>query len=171
MLLHVAPECTQLAQLDSMDSIGPASTDDSIFRANSKGRNSSKFCIFIEIVLYYIQYATIVITSSSCYYVIHNSLIILVIVFHIVFPSILFSQSYLQAASDVPGGHNLDPSANYNSPKFRSRNQSYMRAVSTLSQASCISQVGNFAFFAPQLFKVILVFITYLRPLVCNVTM
>ena len=52
------------------------------------------------------------------------------------------SQSYLQAASDGPASHGLDPSANYNSPKFRSRNQSYMRAVSTLSQASCVSQVG-----------------------------
>lgn len=52
------------------------------------------------------------------------------------------SQSYLQAASDGPAGHSLDPSAHYNSPKFRSRNQSYMRAVSTLSQASCVSQVG-----------------------------
>lgn len=61
------------------------------------------------------------------------------------FSSFLFSssQSYLQAASDVPAGHSLDPSASYNSPKFRSRNQSYMRAVSTLSQASCVSQVGN----------------------------
>ncbi|XP_057716260.1 uncharacterized protein dlgap2a isoform X3 [Corythoichthys intestinalis] len=37
----------------------------------------------------------------------------------------------------------LDPSAHYNSPKFRSRNQSYMRAVSTLSQASCVSQVSQ----------------------------
>ncbi|XP_054652847.1 disks large-associated protein 2 isoform X6 [Dunckerocampus dactyliophorus] len=37
----------------------------------------------------------------------------------------------------------LDPTANYNSPKFRSRNQSYMRAVSTLSQASCVSQVSQ----------------------------
>lgn len=54
----------------------------------------------------------------------------------------LCSQSYLQAASEVPVGHSLDPSVNYNSPKFRSRNQSYMRAVSTLSQASCVSQVG-----------------------------
>lgn len=53
------------------------------------------------------------------------------------------SQSYLQAASDGPAGHGLDPSANYNSPKFRSRNQSYMRAVSMLSQASCVSQVGT----------------------------
>ncbi|KAM9787169.1 uncharacterized protein dlgap2a isoform 3-T6 [Syngnathus typhle] len=37
----------------------------------------------------------------------------------------------------------LDPAAHYNSPKFRSRNQSYMRAVSTLSQASCVSQVSQ----------------------------
>ncbi|XP_073911439.1 disks large-associated protein 2 isoform X3 [Castor canadensis] len=53
------------------------------------------------------------------------------------------SQSYLQAASEVPAAHSLDPSANYNSPKFRSRNQSYMRAVSTLSQASCVSQISE----------------------------
>uniref|UniRef100_A0A8C5VUE7 DLG associated protein 2 n=1 Tax=Microcebus murinus TaxID=30608 RepID=A0A8C5VUE7_MICMU len=53
------------------------------------------------------------------------------------------TQSYLQAASDMPVGHSLDPTANYNSPKFRSRNQSYMRAVSTLSQASCVSQVSE----------------------------
>ncbi|KAL1773067.1 disks large-associated protein 2 isoform X2 [Sigmodon hispidus] len=53
------------------------------------------------------------------------------------------TQSYLQAASEVPVGHSLDPSVNYNSPKFRSRNQSYMRAVSTLSQASCVSQVSE----------------------------
>ncbi|KAM5264633.1 disks large-associated protein 2 [Ctenodactylus gundi] len=53
------------------------------------------------------------------------------------------TQSYLQAASEVPVGHSLNPSANYNSPKFRSRNQSYMRAVSTLSQASCVSQISE----------------------------
>ncbi|KAM5164845.1 disks large-associated protein 2 [Mantella aurantiaca] len=53
------------------------------------------------------------------------------------------NQSYLQAASEMPGGHVLDPSGNYNSPKFRSRNQSYMRAVSTLSQASCVSQMSE----------------------------
>ncbi|KAH0506955.1 Disks large-associated protein 2 [Microtus ochrogaster] len=53
------------------------------------------------------------------------------------------TQSYLQAASEVPVGHSLDPSVNYNSPKFRSRNQSYMRAVSTLSQASCVSQMSE----------------------------
>ncbi|XP_005373917.1 PREDICTED: disks large-associated protein 2 isoform X1 [Chinchilla lanigera] len=53
------------------------------------------------------------------------------------------TQSYLQAASEVPVGHSLDPAANYNSPKFRSRNQSYMRAVSTLSQASCVSQMSE----------------------------
>ncbi|XP_014384173.1 PREDICTED: disks large-associated protein 2 [Myotis brandtii] len=55
----------------------------------------------------------------------------------------LQTQSYLQAASDGPAGHGLDPSANYNSPKFRSRNQSYMRAVSMLSQASCVSQMSE----------------------------
>ncbi|XP_032324250.1 disks large-associated protein 2 [Camelus ferus] len=55
----------------------------------------------------------------------------------------LQTQSYLPAASDGPAGHSLDPSANYNSPKFRSRNQSYMRAVSTLSQASCVSQMSE----------------------------
>ncbi|KAM9466125.1 disks large-associated protein 2 isoform 1-T1 [Clarias gariepinus] len=54
------------------------------------------------------------------------------------------SQSYhLQASRDIHPGIMLDPSPNYNSPKFRSRNQSYMRAVSTLSQASCVSQVSQ----------------------------
>ncbi|KAM4625953.1 disks large-associated protein 2 [Polymixia lowei] len=54
------------------------------------------------------------------------------------------SQSYhLQAARDMHPSIAMDPSANYNSPKFRSRNQSYMRAVSTLSQASCVSQVSQ----------------------------
>ncbi|XP_065822447.1 uncharacterized protein dlgap2a isoform X1 [Labrus bergylta] len=54
------------------------------------------------------------------------------------------SQSYhLQAARDMHPSIALDPSTNYNSPKFRSRNQSYMRAVSTLSQASCVSQVSQ----------------------------
>ncbi|XP_077587498.1 disks large-associated protein 2 isoform X2 [Stigmatopora nigra] len=52
------------------------------------------------------------------------------------------SQSYhLQTA--MHPSISLDPSAHYNSPKFRSRNQSYMRAVSTLSQASCVSQVSE----------------------------
>ncbi|XP_031717358.1 discs large associated protein 2b isoform X4 [Anarrhichthys ocellatus] len=36
----------------------------------------------------------------------------------------------------------LDPAA-FHPPPFRSRNQSYMRAVSTLSQASCVSQVSE----------------------------
>ncbi|XP_029318572.1 discs large associated protein 2b isoform X3 [Cottoperca gobio] len=36
----------------------------------------------------------------------------------------------------------LDP-ASFHPPPFRSRNQSYMRAVSTLSQASCVSQGKN----------------------------
>ncbi|XP_036851717.1 disks large-associated protein 2 isoform X6 [Manis javanica] len=49
----------------------------------------------------------------------------------------------LQAASDLPADRGLDPSASYDSPKFRSRNQSYMRAVSTLSQASCVSQISE----------------------------
>ncbi|TNN83008.1 Disks large-associated protein 2 [Liparis tanakae] len=54
------------------------------------------------------------------------------------------SQSYhLQATRDMHPSIALDPSVNYNSPKFRSRNQSYMRAVSTLSQASCVSQVSQ----------------------------
>ncbi|TSS85056.1 Disks large-associated protein 2 [Bagarius yarrelli] len=54
------------------------------------------------------------------------------------------SHSYhLQASRDIHPSITLDPSPNYNSPKFRSRNQSYMRAVSTLSQASCVSQVSQ----------------------------
>ncbi|KAL7873774.1 hypothetical protein AOLI_G00128450 [Acnodon oligacanthus] len=54
------------------------------------------------------------------------------------------SQSYhLQASREIHPSITLDPSPNYNSPKFRSRNQSYMRAVSTLSQASCVSQVSQ----------------------------
>ncbi|KAK1792909.1 hypothetical protein P4O66_001591 [Electrophorus voltai] len=54
------------------------------------------------------------------------------------------NQSYhLQASRDIHPSITLDPSPNYNSPKFRSRNQSYMRAVSTLSQASCVSQVSE----------------------------
>ncbi|MEQ2269329.1 hypothetical protein XENORESO_003078 [Xenotaenia resolanae] len=36
----------------------------------------------------------------------------------------------------------LDPATSFHPPPFRSRNQSYMRAVSTLSQASCVSQVS-----------------------------
>uniref|UniRef100_A0A665VZV2 Discs, large (Drosophila) homolog-associated protein 2a n=1 Tax=Echeneis naucrates TaxID=173247 RepID=A0A665VZV2_ECHNA len=55
------------------------------------------------------------------------------------------SQSYhLQAARDTHPSIALDPSANYNSPKFRSRNQSYMRAVSTLSQVSETEINGQF---------------------------
>ncbi|XP_077568139.1 discs large associated protein 2b isoform X6 [Stigmatopora nigra] len=37
----------------------------------------------------------------------------------------------------------LDPATTFHPPPFRSRNQSYMRAVSTLSQASCVSQGKN----------------------------
>nr|XP_021323093.1 disks large-associated protein 2 isoform X1 [Danio rerio]XP_021323094.1 disks large-associated protein 2 isoform X1 [Danio rerio]XP_021328848.1 disks large-associated protein 2 isoform X1 [Danio rerio] len=54
------------------------------------------------------------------------------------------SQSYhLQTSREIHPSITLEPSPNYNSPKFRSRNQSYMRAVSTLSQASCVSQVSQ----------------------------
>ncbi|XP_031644143.1 disks large-associated protein 2 [Oncorhynchus kisutch] len=64
------------------------------------------------------------------------------------------SQNYhLQASRDIHPHHPsmaLEPSTNYNSQQpplpaaqFRSRNQSYMRAVSTLSQASCVSQVSQ----------------------------
>ncbi|XP_021440259.2 disks large-associated protein 2 [Oncorhynchus mykiss] len=64
------------------------------------------------------------------------------------------SQNYhLQASRDMHPHHPsmaLEPSTNYNSQQpplpaaqFRSRNQSYMRAVSTLSQASCVSQISQ----------------------------
>uniref|UniRef100_A0A672NYL0 DLG associated protein 2 n=1 Tax=Sinocyclocheilus grahami TaxID=75366 RepID=A0A672NYL0_SINGR len=54
------------------------------------------------------------------------------------------SQSYhLHTSREIHPSITLEPSPNYNSPKFRSRNQSYMRAVSTLSQASCVSQVSE----------------------------
>uniref|UniRef100_A0A3B3IPW6 DLG associated protein 2 n=1 Tax=Oryzias latipes TaxID=8090 RepID=A0A3B3IPW6_ORYLA len=54
-----------------------------------------------------------------------------------------FQNYHLQATREIHPSFALDPSTNYNSPKFRSRNQSYMRAVSTLSQASCVSQVSE----------------------------
>ncbi|XP_053098118.1 disks large-associated protein 2 isoform X2 [Pangasianodon hypophthalmus] len=56
------------------------------------------------------------------------------------------SQGYhLQTTRDLRPhpGVSLDPAASYNPPQYRSRNQSYMRAVSTLSQASCLSQGKN----------------------------
>ncbi|XP_028858119.1 discs large associated protein 2b isoform X3 [Denticeps clupeoides] len=56
------------------------------------------------------------------------------------------SQGYhLQTARDMRINPNvtLDLATHYNPPQFRSRNQSYMRAVSTLSQASCLSQVSE----------------------------
>ncbi|XP_048387740.1 disks large-associated protein 2 isoform X1 [Stegostoma tigrinum] len=53
------------------------------------------------------------------------------------------NQNHLQSAIEVTINHSLDPATSENSPKFRSRNQSYMRAVSTLSQASCVSQVSE----------------------------
>ncbi|XP_077949209.1 discs large associated protein 2b isoform X4 [Gasterosteus aculeatus] len=55
------------------------------------------------------------------------------------------SQGYhMQTARDMRPQHSvtLDPAA-FHPPPFRSRNQSYMRAVSTLSQASCVSQGKN----------------------------
>ncbi|KAJ8396894.1 hypothetical protein AAFF_G00012170 [Aldrovandia affinis] len=54
--------------------------------------------------------------------------------------------SHLQAARDLHPSVILDQVVNCDSPKFRSRNQSYMRAVSTLSQASCVSQVSETEF-------------------------
>lgn len=59
-------------------------------------------------------------------------------------PHCMHSQSYqLQTSREIHPSITLEPLPNYNSPKFRSRNQSYMRAVSTLSQASCVSQVSQ----------------------------
>uniref|UniRef100_A0A673HWE6 Discs, large (Drosophila) homolog-associated protein 2b n=1 Tax=Sinocyclocheilus rhinocerous TaxID=307959 RepID=A0A673HWE6_9TELE len=57
------------------------------------------------------------------------------------------TQSRLVSLSEIPIRRSsdvtvsLDPATNFNPPQFRSRNQSYMRAVSTFSQASCVSQV------------------------------
>lgn len=59
-------------------------------------------------------------------------------------PHPLFSQGYhLQTTRDMRPHPSvtLDPATSH-APPFRSRNQSYMRAVSTLSQASCVSQVS-----------------------------
>ncbi|XP_058235417.1 disks large-associated protein 2 isoform X2 [Hemibagrus wyckioides] len=56
------------------------------------------------------------------------------------------SQGYhLQTSRDLRPhpGVSLDPATSYHPPQYRSRNQSYMRAVSTLSQASCLSQVSE----------------------------
>uniref|UniRef100_A0A8C6SG14 Discs, large (Drosophila) homolog-associated protein 2a n=1 Tax=Neogobius melanostomus TaxID=47308 RepID=A0A8C6SG14_9GOBI len=60
---------------------------------------------------------------------------------------LLDSQRYWPATAASENMHpsiGLDPSTNYNSPKFRSRNQSYMRAVSTLSQVSETEINGQF---------------------------
>uniref|UniRef100_A0A673HT83 Discs, large (Drosophila) homolog-associated protein 2b n=1 Tax=Sinocyclocheilus rhinocerous TaxID=307959 RepID=A0A673HT83_9TELE len=57
------------------------------------------------------------------------------------------TQSRLVSLSEIPIRRSsdvtvsLDPATNFNPPQFRSRNQSYMRAVSTFSQASCVSQL------------------------------
>ncbi|XP_062857634.1 discs, large (Drosophila) homolog-associated protein 2b [Trichomycterus rosablanca] len=56
------------------------------------------------------------------------------------------SQGYhMQTVRDLRPhpGTSLDPAASYHPAQYRSRNQSYMRAVSTLSQASCLSQVSE----------------------------
>lgn len=61
------------------------------------------------------------------------------------YPLSLFSQGYhLQTTRDMRPHPSvtLDPATTFHPPPFRSRNQSYMRAVSTLSQASCVSQVS-----------------------------
>uniref|UniRef100_A0A8C6PX46 DLG associated protein 2 n=1 Tax=Nothobranchius furzeri TaxID=105023 RepID=A0A8C6PX46_NOTFU len=58
---------------------------------------------------------------------------------HLYFLS-LFSQSYRLQAREMHPSLALNPSTNYNSPKFRSRNQSYMRAVSTLSQFESVCE-------------------------------
>ncbi|TRY86307.1 hypothetical protein DNTS_016124, partial [Danionella cerebrum] len=49
---------------------------------------------------------------------------------------------HLQTARDMRPhtSVSLNPTSSVNPPQFRSRNQSYMRAVSTFSQASCVSQ-------------------------------
>uniref|UniRef100_A0AAX7TPA4 Discs, large (Drosophila) homolog-associated protein 2a n=1 Tax=Astatotilapia calliptera TaxID=8154 RepID=A0AAX7TPA4_ASTCA len=57
---------------------------------------------------------------------------------------LLDSQRYDASNNDINWSIALDPSTNYNSPKFRSRNQSYMRAVSTLSQVSETEINGQF---------------------------
>lgn len=59
-------------------------------------------------------------------------------------PLSLSSQGYhLQTTRDMRPHPSvtLDPATSH-APPYRSRNQSYMRAVSTLSQASCVSQVS-----------------------------
>ncbi|XP_055088132.1 disks large-associated protein 2-like [Periophthalmus magnuspinnatus] len=55
------------------------------------------------------------------------------------------SQGYQLQTRDMRPHHSvtLDPATTFHPPPFRSRNQSYMRAVSTLSQASCVSQVSE----------------------------
>ncbi|TRY86310.1 hypothetical protein DNTS_016124, partial [Danionella cerebrum] len=52
---------------------------------------------------------------------------------------------HLQTARDMRPhtSVSLNPTSSVNPPQFRSRNQSYMRAVSTFSQASCVSQVSE----------------------------
>uniref|UniRef100_A0A8C2ZE87 DLG associated protein 2 n=1 Tax=Cyclopterus lumpus TaxID=8103 RepID=A0A8C2ZE87_CYCLU len=56
-------------------------------------------------------------------------------------PDALVLKSAMQRPHFDSQSVTLDP-ASFHPPPFRSRNQSYMRAVSTLSQASCVSQVS-----------------------------
>lgn len=54
-----------------------------------------------------------------------------------------FSSGYhMQTARDMRPHPSVSLNPTTNPPQFRSRNQSYMRAVSTFSQASCLSQVS-----------------------------
>ncbi|MGH0127413.1 UNVERIFIED_CONTAM: hypothetical protein FKN15_069626 [Acipenser sinensis] len=57
------------------------------------------------------------------------------------------SHSYLRAVSEVSINRSLDrldPAGLLTSPKFRSRNESYMRAMSTISQVSEVEVNGQF---------------------------
>uniref|UniRef100_A0A673KZL5 Disks large-associated protein 2-like n=1 Tax=Sinocyclocheilus rhinocerous TaxID=307959 RepID=A0A673KZL5_9TELE len=81
-----------------------------------------------------------------------NNIYIFLLSYYLSFPSLLsslhvslHSQSYhLHTSREIHPCISLEPSPNYNSPKFRSRNQSYMRAVSTLSQVSETEVNGQF---------------------------
>ncbi|XP_056619948.1 disks large-associated protein 2-like isoform X2 [Triplophysa dalaica] len=50
---------------------------------------------------------------------------------------------HMQTARDMRPHPSVSLNPTTNPPQFRSRNQSYMRAVSTFSQASCLSQVSE----------------------------
>uniref|UniRef100_A0A671PN41 Discs, large (Drosophila) homolog-associated protein 2a n=1 Tax=Sinocyclocheilus anshuiensis TaxID=1608454 RepID=A0A671PN41_9TELE len=81
-----------------------------------------------------------------------NNIYIFLLSYYLSFTSLLsslhvslHSQSYhLHTSREIHPSITLEPSPNYSSPKFRSRNQSYMRAVSTLSQVSETEVNGQF---------------------------